>query len=66
MTNKNISKWVGLYVVSFIFSLRLPSENGCECKIPNSAKASTYKAWNKPIRWKFENVGGDSDICKCS
>ena len=64
--NKNKSKSVWLYTLLFIFLLRLPSKNRRERKIPNSAKASTNKAWNKPIRWKTENVGGDSDICKRS
>ena len=62
--NKNMSKWVWLYALPFIFSLRLPRKNRCECKIPNGADASTNKAWNEPIRWKTENVGCDSDICK--
>ena len=64
--NKNTSKWVWLYALLFIFSLRLPSKNRCKRKIPNSAEASTNEAWNKPIRWKTENVSGDSDICKRS
>ena len=66
ITNKNTSKWVWLYALSFIFLLRFPSENWCKCKIPYSTKDGTYKTWYQPVWWKTENVTCDSDICNCA